>query len=149
MSRFCDDYVELVKSRSYGSDDGARSAQAALAAALSVLQRLLAPVLPFVAEEVWSWWQEGSVHRTEWPTAESLSPQLAGFDESNTAAFDTAATALRHIRKAKTDAKKGMRWPVQLLRVEDAPEVLAMQQAVKRTLDPLDLFNPGKVVGIP
>jgi len=27
--------------------------------------------------------------------------------------------------------------------------VLAMQQAVKQTLDPLNLFNPGKVVGIP
>jgi glycolate oxidase len=35
------------------------------------------------------------------------------------------------------------------MRQELAPEVLAMQQAVKRTLDPLDLFNPGKVVGIP
>jgi glycolate oxidase len=35
------------------------------------------------------------------------------------------------------------------MRQELSPEVLAMQQAVKRTLDPLDLFNPGKVVGIP
>jgi glycolate oxidase len=35
------------------------------------------------------------------------------------------------------------------MRRELAPEVLAMQQAVKRTLDPLDLFNPGKVVGVP
>jgi glycolate oxidase len=35
------------------------------------------------------------------------------------------------------------------MRRELTPAVLAMQQAVKRTLDPLDLFNPGKVVGIP
>jgi glycolate oxidase len=35
------------------------------------------------------------------------------------------------------------------MRQELSPAVLAMQQAVKRTLDPLDLFNPGKVVGIP
>jgi len=141
--RFCDDYVELVKSRSYGSDDGARSAQAALAAALSVLQRLLAPVLPFVAEEVWAWWQEGSVHRAEWPTADSLTPRLAGLDESVTAAFDTAATILRHVRKAKTDAKKGMRWPVQLLRVQDSADVLAV---LRRTL--VDVQAAGTVAEV-
>jgi glycolate oxidase len=35
------------------------------------------------------------------------------------------------------------------MRQELSPEVLAMQQAIKQTLDPLDLFNPGKVVGSP
>ncbi|MFI5938487.1 FAD-binding oxidoreductase [Actinoplanes sp. NPDC051494] len=35
------------------------------------------------------------------------------------------------------------------LRQEQEPAVLAMQQAVKQTLDPLNLFNPGKVLGDP
>ncbi|WP_433086324.1 FAD-binding oxidoreductase [Dactylosporangium sp. CA-052675] len=35
------------------------------------------------------------------------------------------------------------------MRQELSPAVLAMQEAVKRTLDPLNLFNPGKVVGVP
>ncbi|WP_406101695.1 FAD-binding protein [Streptomyces sp. NBC_01003] len=35
------------------------------------------------------------------------------------------------------------------MRRELGPEVCAVQRAVKNTLDPLDLFNPGKVVGDP
>ncbi|WP_138734362.1 valine--tRNA ligase [Modestobacter excelsi] len=125
---FCDDYVELVKTRAYASDEGARSAQAALALALSVQLRLLAPVLPFVTEEVWSWWQGGSVHRALWPTATELP---TGGDRAVPA---VAAETLAIVRKAKSEAKQSMRADVASATVT-APEVqVALVEAARRDL---------------
>jgi valyl-tRNA synthetase len=106
--RFCDDYVELVKGRAYGAqgDTGARSAQAALAWALDSLLGLLAPFLPFVTEEVWSWSHDGSIHRTAWPDPWCLA-SAAG--DGDPLVLEVAASALGEVRKAKTAAKRSLR----------------------------------------
>ena len=105
--KFCDQHLELVKQRAYGSAgaEAQASAQSALLLALSALLRLLAPVLPFVTEEVWSWWQQGSVHRCTWPTAE----ELGDLTDADPTVLDTAAAVLAEVRRAKTEAQRSLR----------------------------------------
>ncbi|MFD0886724.1 class I tRNA ligase family protein, partial [Streptosporangium algeriense] len=119
---FCDDYLELVKIRAYGDDPAARSAHAALRRALDVMLRLFAPFLPFVTEEVWSWWREGSVHRAAWPQA----PGLAG-REGSRELLPAVAGVLHHVRKAKSDAKLSMRAEIARLTVTGGPAGLVRQ----------------------
>jgi len=111
---FCDDYLELVKARAYGEHGraAASSAVATLRLALSIVLRLLAPFVPFVTEEVWSWWQDGSVHRAAWPDSGRLREQAGPGDVT---VLTAAAAAIAAIRKAKSEARLPMKNPVPLL----------------------------------
>jgi valyl-tRNA synthetase len=122
---FCDDYVELVKARAYQdpADPGPASARAALALSLSVLLRLFAPVLPFVTEEVWSWWHRGSVHRAPWP---SLSELPGAVVPGDTGVLDVASWVLGSVRRAKTEAHRSMRVPAERVSVTDRVERLEL-----------------------
>ncbi|HEY4396609.1 MAG TPA: valine--tRNA ligase [Acidimicrobiia bacterium] len=136
---FCDNYLELVKQRAYGAADqaGAGSARRALELALSALLRLFAPHLPFVTEEVWSWWQDGSVHRAAWPDPEHLRAETGDADRLT---YRAAADVLGEIRKAKTSRQKSLRAEVDLAVVRDTPERL-------RALEPAleDVQQAGRV----
>lgn len=142
---FCDDYLELVKERAYDDEGGAAtaSARAALALALHVQLRLLAPFLPYVTEEVWSWWHSAnsggsSIHRATWPTVVELGSAAA----TDAATLDAVAAALIGIRGAKSNAKVSMR--AELSRVEiRGPE--AQVRAAEQAAD--DLRKTGKVTG--
>ena len=122
---FTDDYVELVKGRAYGSqgDDEARSAHVALATALDTLLRLFAPFLPFVTEEVWSWWNDGSIHTSAWPEDTALRAQAGDADQ---ALLDVAGEILSEVRRAKTEAKQSLRTEADRVVVSDTEDRLAL-----------------------
>src|SRR5262249_41898304 len=140
---FCDDYLELVKERAYDEQGGAatESAKSALAIALDVQLRLLAPFLPYVTEEVWSWWRtddatSGSIHLAAWPTVVELGSAAA----TDAATLDAVSAALIGIRGAKSNAKVSMR--AELSRVEiRGPE--AMVRAAEQAAE--DLRKTGKI----
>ena len=127
---FTDDHVELVKERAYGGqgEQAANSARAALALALSVQLRLFAPFLPFVTEEVWSWWQDGSIHRSSWPSVD----ELPGTGDA--AVVDEVAAALSLVRRAKSEAKVSMKAEVDLVVISGPDEMLARVRAAEADL---------------
>lgn len=140
---FCDHYVELVKGRSYSEDDKAarNSAHATLYWCLKTFVRLLAPFMPYITEEIWSWRFAGSgldtsVHTTEWPRVS----EVAGI-EGDPKAFEAATEVLAVIRGTKTSAQKGQRWGVKSLSVQGLREDLEVLTSV---LD--DVVRAGSVV---
>ena len=129
---FCDDYLELVKQRA-GNDndpDGRDSARAALRQALDVLLRLFAPFLPFVTEEVWSWWQSGTVHAQSWPRPVELAVAAAG----DPGVLTDTSVILSGVRKAKSEAKVSMRTDVLVARIAGPEASLAKVRAAQGDL---------------
>jgi len=132
---FCDDYVELVKGRAYNGQgpEAAASALAALREALHVIHRLFAPFLPFVTDEVWNWWQQGSVHAQQWPSLDI---------EGDAAILEPVGEVLAAIRRAKTEAKVSQKAAVELAVVRGPADLLAAVRAAE-----LDLRDSGTVRG--
>ncbi|HET7618138.1 MAG TPA: valine--tRNA ligase [Vicinamibacterales bacterium] len=111
---FCDNYLELVKSRRYGDhgEAAAASANTALLTALSALLRVFAPFLPFAAEEVWSWWHDDSIHRAAWPLPEEIVAPIGGEDPAGVEALELAAAVLGEIRKKKSEQQRPLKTAV-------------------------------------
>jgi len=132
---FTDNYLELVKERAYGQGGFSSAEQAsaiiALRKALLSLLRLFAPFLPFATDEVWSWWQEGSIHRTSWPKASELTE---GLDSAFLELLPLAEQALFGIRKAKSDAKASMKADVLSATLVIPPAALAQMELLSADL---------------
>ncbi len=119
--RFTDDYIELVKTRAYGTasqdedveDAGAESARAVLQFCLKTLLKLFAPFMPFVCEEIWSWHQRGSIHTSVWP--HSNEPEILEITKATADSkpvFEPASKIISLIRRQKSESQVSLNHPV-------------------------------------
>jgi valyl-tRNA synthetase len=112
---FCDNYLELAKARKYGDrgEEEAASANTTMLLALSILTRLFAPFLPFVAEETWSWWHAGSVHTSRWPSTAEIDEIFDASQDRDYAVYLRTTEVLGDIRKRKTELQLSPGAPLQ------------------------------------
>ena len=104
-SDFCDNYLEIVKKRVYqGSGDKKLSAQYSLYKSLLILDKLFAPIIPFITEEVYqNHFKKNekveSIHLSSWPVAEK---------ENDFELFNLFLETLSKIRQEKSSKQKPM-----------------------------------------
>ncbi|HXV36945.1 MAG TPA: class I tRNA ligase family protein, partial [Myxococcota bacterium] len=135
-THFTDTYLELVKqrARAEGAQHAAErgSAVAALRLGLDVLLRQLAPFLPYISEEIWSWCfaeerAQPSIHRAPWPGA----ADFRGIEPpSSAASFDVAVACWAAINKRKADAEVSMGREALRLAIAASPKTLAVLEPV-------------------
>jgi valyl-tRNA synthetase len=122
-SDLCDNYLEMSKARAYAGDG---SALGTLRTALNVVLRMFAPYLPYITEEVWNAGrtEPESIHRASWPSPDELP------DAEDGGLFDVAVEVLTQARRAKSEAKVSVRFPIQRLEVRGSPRQISLLEPV-------------------
>jgi valyl-tRNA synthetase len=130
---FCDNYLELIKSRMYEpkTPQQKKSAQHALYTSLSALVRLMAPFTPFITEEVYTLYlkqKEGhkSVHLSNWPETPAM-------NEKAEQAGNIAVAVLAAVRKKKSEMKLSMKAPVKKLVIDTKIDISGVIEDLKAT----------------
>jgi valyl-tRNA synthetase len=107
---FCDDYLEIVKKRVYENKPGKKSAQYVLYECLVSVLKMIAPIMPFITEEIYLTYlvnneKEKSIHLTKFPEIKS---------EEKVEAGDLFIDILSKVRQEKSNAKKSMKSEIML-----------------------------------
>lgn len=125
---FCDNYLELIKSRVYqskGKEEGI-SACRALDYSLYMFLKIFAPYFPYVTEEIWQSRYKGessSIHKAVWSSESFLKKQLNRFDvlkknQSSLQNLDNAFAILEQVRSSKSQQNKSLASPLKKLEIK-------------------------------
>jgi valyl-tRNA synthetase len=100
-----DNYIELVKGRLYTHDASRKSACLVLHTAYDALCRMLAPFVPYFAEECYSYLLCGSVHKQRWVT-------FTYADDAAQREGDLLVKVVAEVRKYKHDKGLALNAPL-------------------------------------
>ena len=130
-----DNYLELVKSRLYGEDENDRkTAQYTLYMTMDILARLLAPFIPFFAEEMYSRLGTGSVHTRSWPEVNE-----AFINEDAERAGELIKDIAGNVRRYKSD--NGMALNAPLKKIEIYGELSDARDIAGATNSPVEVIK--------
>ncbi len=113
---FCDNYLEIVKDRLYNKEkypkDAYESASYTLYYSLLTIIKLIAPIMPYITEEIYSLYfssieEKKSIHLSNWPR---INNKL--IDEKVEEAGDVAVDIISVVRKFKTEKKLSIVAPI-------------------------------------
>ncbi len=120
---FCDNYLEIVKNRIYnGTKEEKESAQYSLYLSLLAILKLMAPITPFVTEEIYQRYfrtveKEKSLHIAKWPEKIKLKE-----NKRDDEVLEILLSILSQVRQAKSRAQKSMKAVVILTLEKDKIE---------------------------
>ena len=121
---FCDNYLEIIKDRIYNSGKRGKeakvSAQYGLYHTLLTIIKLMAPIMPFITEELYQNYYRNhekikSVHLTKWP-------DISMIDEHAEHIGDFAVSVVEFVRKQKSEKKLSLKAPVKKLTIKSKVE---------------------------
>jgi len=107
---FCDNYLEIIKNRIYnGSKEEKESAKYVLYNSLLTILKIMAPITPFITEEIYQEYfkkseGEKSIHLSKWPEKLAIKKE-----KSDDAAWEKFIEILEKVRKKKSEAKKSIK----------------------------------------
>ncbi len=130
---FCDYYLEMVKDRLYNPDiygDNARkSGQFVLKKVLTTVLQLFAPFMPFVTEEIYSWYNEKSIHLSSWPEYEEFY-----VDDNAEISGDLATEIISYVRKFKSDKQVSQKEEIENINLCYPEDKIKYLKSVEKTI---------------
>ena len=111
---FCDNYLEIVKDRIYNPDKRGKearlSAQYGLYHSLLTIIKLMAPITPFITEELYQAYYKKhentkSIHLTKWPDLNLIDNKAENIG-------DFFVYVLQHVRRAKSEKNMSLKDPI-------------------------------------
>ena len=107
---FCDNYLEIIKKRIYNNlGDKTQSAKFTLRKLLINILKLYAPIVPYITEEIYSNFDNKSIHTSSWPEYDKKLK-----DDKFEKLGDEALEVISKVRKFKAENKKSLKEHVKI-----------------------------------